>query len=120
MEHTITDFFNAIIQGSKDAAFIRQYLIEKGGNLEKVETERWLDIDELCEYLPDKPAKQTVYSWVSKEIIPFHKGSKKLRFSTTEIDQWLKSGKFKTPMEIRMQTDSYLSGKRKEISYGRK
>lgn len=118
MDHTINDFFNALIQGSKDAAFIRQYLLEKGGNLEKAETLRWLDIDELCQYLPDKPAKQTVYSWVSKGMIPFHKGSKKLRFSTTEIDGWLKLGKLKTPTEIRKETDSYLANK-KGGRYGR-
>ena len=26
----------------------------------KVEPDRWFDIDQLCQYVPDKPAKQTV------------------------------------------------------------
>ena len=34
---------------------------------------KWMDIDELCAYLPSHPAKQTVYGWVSAKQIPVHK-----------------------------------------------
>lgn len=76
------------------------YLIEKFNRLEnliesavspKTDEVQWLDIDALCEYLPDKPAKQTVYGWVCKKIIPFHKKGKKLQFLKSEIDRWLLS-----------------------------
>ena len=62
------------------------YLIEKFDRLEnliesavspRTDEVQWMDIDTLCEYLPDKPAKQTVYGWVCKKIIPFHKKGKK-------------------------------------------
>ena len=53
---------------------------------------QWMNIKQLCEYLPDKPALQTVYEWVSKKLIPYHKKGKKLFFLKTEIDEWLFSG----------------------------
>ena len=72
--------------------------------------DRWFDIKELCEYLPDKPAKPTVYSWVHSGAIPCHKGQKKLRFLKSEIDSWLAMGKKKTIAEIAKQADNYLRG----------
>ena len=51
----------------------------------------WLDIDQLCDYLPWKPAKQTVYTWVSERKIPFKKPNKNLVFSKKEIDLWIHS-----------------------------
>lgn len=41
---------------------------------------KWMDIDELCAYLPSHPAKQTVYGWVSAKQIPVHKINKALAF----------------------------------------
>jgi predicted DNA-binding transcriptional regulator AlpA len=87
------------------------YLIEKVEALEKaiseknetpvIPVDRWLNIDELKEYLPDHPAKATIYGWVSKRKIPFHKGSKKLRFLQSDIDKWLSGGKRKSESELR-------------------
>ena len=77
------------------------------------ETDQWFDLSELCEYLPDKPAKATLYGYVSANKIPHHKGAKKLRFLKSEIDEWLKSGKRKTISEIKQETDNYLSTHKK-------
>ena len=66
--------------------------------------ERWMSLQELCEYLPDHPKPQTVYSWVSNKLIPVNKGSKHLRFLKSEIDQWLKSGRRKTFAEMQAET----------------
>ncbi len=52
---------------------------------------KWMDIDELCAYLPSHPAKQTVYGWVSTKQIPVHKINKALAFLQSEIDDWLKN-----------------------------
>jgi excisionase family DNA binding protein len=60
----------------------------------------WLSTEQLCEYLPDRPKINTVYHWVSKRLIPYHKGEKRLRFSRTEIDQWLAQGRKLTAREI--------------------
>jgi predicted DNA-binding transcriptional regulator AlpA len=55
-----------------------------------------VDLNELCNYLPDKPAKATVYGWIHASLIPCHKGQKKLRFRKSEIDTWLLEGRKKT------------------------
>ena len=51
--------------------------------------DRWFTVDELREYLPEHPARQTVYGWTSNAIIPFHKKGKSLRFKKSEVDKWL-------------------------------
>lgn len=77
-----------------------QVLIEK--SVKKVLTElkelkqeetsdSWMNLNELCEYMPDRPSKATVYGWVSLGKIPVHKGGKKLRFLKSEIDNWMQS-----------------------------
>jgi len=63
------------------------------------ETDRWFDLNELCIYHPDKPAKATCYGWVHSGLIPHHKGGKKLRFLKSEIDNWIKQGRRKTVQE---------------------
>ncbi len=68
--------------------------------------ERWYNLNELCEYLPDRPAAATVYGWVHNAIIPHHKSGKKLRFLKSEIDLWLKQGKKKTVSEIEAQAQN--------------
>jgi excisionase family DNA binding protein len=57
---------------------------------EKQHEDKWFNMDEFCEYHPDKPSKATVYGWVNKKQIPLHKGGKRLRFLKSEIDAWLK------------------------------
>jgi hypothetical protein len=77
------------------------YLIEKVEGLEKtaqslLDRQResslphWMDVDELCNYIPSHPVKQTVYGWVTDKQIPHHKISKALVFLQSEIDDWMK------------------------------
>jgi len=68
----------------------------------------WFDIDQLRAYLPDKPVKATVYSWVHARSIPFYRGTKKLRFLKSEIDEWLKNGRQLTFSEIQFKAEGYL------------
>jgi len=74
------------------------YLITKMNDLEEMirtsafqqpDQNDWFNLEELCDYLPDRPAKQTVYSWVNQKKIPYHKKGKKLQFLKCEIDEWL-------------------------------
>ncbi len=76
------------------------------------ETDEWFDIHQLREYLPDRPARATIYQWIHSRQIPYHKGSKKLRFLKSEIDLWLKSSRQKTSKEILEAADKYI-GKNK-------
>ena len=73
------------------------------------DADRWFGINELSEYIPDKPARATIYTWVQNSHIPYHKGKKKLRFLKSEIDQWLKSGRRQTVSEMAMDADNFLS-----------
>lgn len=83
--------------------------------------DNWFNLEQLCNYLPDKPAKQTVYGWVSKRLIPYHKKCKSLSFLKSEIDLWMKDGLHITAKqmakEIAKKTDSFLANKRKEASH---
>ena len=98
------------------------YLIGKVEALEKALLEKnetptppvdiWLNIDELKAYLPDHPAKATIYGWVSKREIPFNKGGKKLRFLQSDIDKWLSCGKRKSESELKDEANNYCATKR--------
>ena len=76
--------------------------------------DRWFDLTELCAYLPDKPAKPTVYAWVNQRLIPYHKGGKKLRFLKSEIDAWLKAGRQQTIAEMATSADQFLRSNKKK------
>ena len=62
-----------------------QAVADRNGQPER----EWMTLDELILYLPGKPAKQTIYCWVSKKNIPFHKAGQKLQFLKSEIDAWM-------------------------------
>lgn len=90
---------------------LRKILSGRNESEKNAETDRWFDLNELCNYLPDKPAKPTVYGWVHTGLIPCHKGQKKLRFLKSEIDHWLKQGRKKTLAEAAAEADAYLKRK---------
>lgn len=75
--------------------------------------EQWLNLKELCNYLPSHPAEQTVYGWTSCHQIPFHKKGKRIMFLKSEIDDWLYSGKSKSRKEIEKDAIQYVKSKRK-------
>ena len=57
------------------------------------EVDPLLTLSQLVEYLPEKPAKQTVYGWVNDRKIPFEKHGKRLYFRRSMIDHWLNNGR---------------------------
>ena len=78
---------------------------------EQIKNDRWMDINELCQYHPDKPTKATVYGWVNARTIPVHKGGKKLRFLVSEIDEWLLSNRLQSQAEMVNEAGKYLVNK---------
>lgn len=74
---------------------------------ERPESDRWFNLQELCEYLPDRPARQTVYGWIGQKLIPYHKKGKKLQFLKSEIDNWLKTDKRKSLAEIQAEAEQF-------------
>ena len=74
------------------------------------EEDQWFNLEQLCTYLPDKPAKSTVYGWVSDNLIPYNKTGKKLRFLKSKIDAWLQENAHRTSTEIQMEAMKHLYG----------
>lgn len=54
-------------------------------------TDRWLSVDEIADYLG--VSKDTVYGWISKREMPAHKVGRLWKFKTTEVDEWVRTGK---------------------------
>jgi len=52
--------------------------------------EEVLTLSRICELLELK--RQTIYSYVSRGLIPYHKKAGKLYFFRQEIEEWIKSG----------------------------
>lgn len=75
-------------------------------------TEHWMNLKELCAYLPSHPAEQTVYGWTSCHLIPYHKKGKRIMFLKSEIDDWLHEGKMKSQKELEKEADEYIKSKR--------
>ena len=99
------------------------YLIGKVENLQQTvnilrskqkesESPQWMNVDELCAYHPSHPKKQTVYEWVSKKTIPFHKMTKGLMFLKSEIDEWLKGGYQKTEADLMREAQKFILSKK--------
>ncbi len=76
--------------------------------------DRWFNVEELCEYHPAHPAKQTIYGKVSNRTIPFHKNGKRLSFLKSEIDEWLMSDKQKCIQELEAEAMEYANAGRKK------
>ena len=77
-----------------------------------VPSEQWMNLKELCEYLPSHPAEQTVYGWTSYHQIPFHKRGKRIMFLKQEIDEWLRGGKVKSEKDLEDEALQYIKSKR--------
>lgn len=76
------------------------------------DTDRWMTIKELVDYLPGKPAIQTIYHKVAEREIPHVKEMGKLMFRKSEIDEWLKNKKRKTVAEVYADAGSNLKPRR--------
>lgn len=80
---------------------------------EESERSQWFNVDEVCDYIPSHPRKQTIYSWTSKRMIPFHKKGRSIMFDKAEIDAWLqKSDYMKSVDEIEQEAKSFINNKK--------
>jgi len=110
VEFTFEQLPNAVTQLFCKLENIERLLTDRSSELQP-EAERWLNLSELCDYMPDKPVKPTVYGWVHKRTIPNHRRGKKLYFLKSEIDAWLKDGRKKTASEIAAEGTQYVNRK---------
>ena len=75
------------------------------------ETDCWFTIAELCDDLPGKPAKATIYGKVQRREIPHKKFGKRLAFLKSEIDLWLKNHSRQTNEEIKEEAEKEIKKK---------
>lgn len=52
-----------------------------------------MTVEELSAFLPEKPAVQTIYGWVSDDLIPYIKRGKRLFFKRAAIIRWNEDGR---------------------------
>ncbi len=69
----------------------------------------FMDINGLQEYLPNHPAKSTIYRWVSQKDVPCIKRGKSLYFQKTAIDLWLKEGERITSSQLKVRALSTMN-----------
>jgi excisionase family DNA binding protein len=80
-----------------EVQYLKELITEN--QLAKNLSNEWFTLIELIQYLPNKPAKATIYGKVTRKEIPFYKKGKHLYFKKSEIDEWLLSGKITTKAE---------------------
>lgn len=51
----------------------------------------WLSADDIAAHLG--VTKDTVYAWIAEKGMPAHKVGRLWKFQTTEIDEWVRSGR---------------------------
>lgn len=105
---------SAVAELTREVASLKELITDKFAATGTAGTQdKWMSLDELCDYLPDKPSKATVYGWVNVRKIPYHKRTKKLAFLRSEIDQWMQEARRKTADELRQEslvTHGYRKG----------
>jgi len=77
----------------KDIRLLAEHIVSlMKQNTTIIETEpTFLTIDEVAELI--KLSKHTIYGYVHRNSIPYHKRERRLYFQKSEITDWLKSGK---------------------------
>ena len=69
------------------------WIIEQLSNPPEPEKDKLLTVSQLKEYLPENPARQTIYGWVNDRKIPYEKHGHRLYFWRSKIDEWLRNGR---------------------------
>jgi hypothetical protein len=59
------------------------------------EQDRLFTIEQFIDYLPEHPARQTVYGWINDRRVSYEKHGKRLYFRKSSIDTWLANGRQK-------------------------
>lgn len=95
---------------------LREHLHQLVRPAEEKSEKQWFNVDELREYLPSHPRKQTIYSWTSTRRIPFHKKGRSIMFDKAEIDAWLQESDYmKSVEEIEREAASFINNKQTSI-----
>ena len=83
----------AVIEASVVKAMANQFSLKQ-----EVQFDKLLTIKEAADYL--SLAKQTLYGFTSKNLIPHVKRAKRLLFKRSDLDKWLMEGRKSSRSEI--------------------
>lgn len=72
---------------------VDKLLSQPRSNNQADEADRLLTIEQFIDYLPEHPARQTIYGWVNERYVPYEKHGKRLYFRKSTIDNWLLKGR---------------------------
>ena len=89
---------------------LKEIVLSKQAEAPQVVEDKWFDLDQLIGYLPEHPAKSTVYGWVCENLIPYSKTGKRLRFLKSQIDAWISQNAHKTDDDLRTDAINYEFG----------
>jgi len=64
-----------------------------GNENEKNITEKWVNLEDIAEYL--SVSKDTVRTWMREGKLPINKAGKRYKFKISEIDDWVRDGRIK-------------------------
>ena len=91
MENTIS--FNDLPNAVMDLSRKMDILLSRATEQQIDDEDKLFSIEELIDYLPEHPARQTVYGWVNSRLIEFEKYGKRLYFRKSTINFWLANGR---------------------------
>jgi len=97
-----------LIQGQEEIRTLIQGLAEYSSDDEEPMT-----IDEVAEFTRFK--KNTIYSYVRSNKIPYNKQGNRLFFYKAEVTDWIKDSKQKSISEINTEVDTFLSKQNKGL-----
>jgi len=86
---TFNDVPTILMELKRDVDFIRAQFQKEN----EPEEDKLMTIEKLSEYLPEHPARQTIYGWVNNRLIDYEKHGNRLYFRKSYIDYWLANGR---------------------------
>ncbi len=115
-ENLTFDLLPKAIQNlTNEVSELKSLLLDKQEQPTNEQAEKWLDLNELIQYDPEKRTKPTWYSKISRNEVPHYKRGKKIYFLKSEIDEWLKEGKCKSNSELEKEAEAYLLTNKKRL-----
>ena len=84
-----------------------------------VHSSEWLNLKQLQSFLPDRPAKKTIYNWICDGRIPHVKQPhvKAVFFRREEIEAWMGQGRPKVAQFLASRIEMpYRSSKTKQLN----
>ncbi len=106
----------AVTMLTKEFSELKQLLIKKQEQQTTEQPEQFLTVQEAAQFL--KLSVPTLYSKVSRCELPVMKRGKRLYFSSTELIDFIKTGRKKTNAEIEAEAETYLSNNKKGLNNG--